>query len=60
MSARVPLSVALSVALAVPICVAQDSVNSDQRNTPEAIQALDKLIEQNEQVEKQNQQLEMQ
>jgi TolA-binding protein len=60
MRARVLLSVALMVVLMVSICVAQDPVNSDQINTPNAIQTLDKLIEQNEQVEKQNQQLEMQ
>jgi hypothetical protein len=60
MIARTPLLAALSIALTVSISVAQDPANSDQRNTPDAIQALDKLIEQNEQVEKQNQQLEMQ
>jgi hypothetical protein len=56
---RIRFTFAFGIALTnVVIAVAQDSnPTSDPKNTPNAIQALDQLIEQNQRLEKQNQQI---
>src|SRR6266404_4558659 len=60
--ARIRLTFALGIALTnVVIAIAQESnPTSDTKSTPNPIQALDQLIEQNQRLEKQNQQIENQ
>jgi hypothetical protein len=57
--ARIRFTCAFGIALtSVVIAVAQESnPTSDPKNTPNAIQALDQLIEQNQRLEKQNQEI---
>ena len=59
---RIRFTFALGIALTnVVVAVAQEShPTSGAKNTPNAIEALDQLIEQNQRLEKQNQQIEMQ
>jgi hypothetical protein len=60
---RIRLTFALGIALTSGVIVfAQEPANptSGSKNTPNAIQALDQLIEQNQQLEKQNLQMEQQ
>ena len=59
---RIRFSVALGIALtSVVMVVAQEpNPSSGAKNTPNAIEVLDQLIEQNQRLEKQNQQIEMQ
>ena len=60
--ARIRFAFALGIALTnVVLATAQESAPaSDSKNTPNATQALDRLIEQNQQLETQNQQIEKQ
>src|SRR5437660_11528661 len=60
--ARIRFTFALGIALInVVMAIAQESSpTSDPKATPNAIQALDQLIEQNQLLEKQNQQIEKQ
>jgi hypothetical protein len=62
MTAEIRLSLSLAIILNVGIAIAQQSINntSDPKSITNETQALDRVIEQNQQLEKQNQQIMMQ